>query len=42
MHTDADILERELTFSRFDRMSEKYPNRSALVYLGAARLLPQA
>jgi long-chain acyl-CoA synthetase len=34
MHTSADTLEKELTFSRFDQMSEKYPDRSALVYLG--------
>ncbi|MGA6927507.1 MAG: AMP-binding protein [Desulfosarcina sp.] len=34
MHTNAESLERELTFSRFDRMSQKYPDRSALIYLG--------
>ena len=27
-------LEKELTFTRFDRMSEKYPDRSAVIYLG--------
>jgi long-chain acyl-CoA synthetase len=27
-------LERELTFTRFDRMSEAYPDRPAVVYLG--------
>jgi long-chain acyl-CoA synthetase len=34
MHNTSETLEMELTFSRFDRMSEKYPDRSALVYLG--------
>ena len=34
MHTDADTRERELTFTRFDRMSQKYPERTAVVYLG--------
>jgi long-chain acyl-CoA synthetase len=34
MHNTSEMLEMELTFSRFDRMSEKYPDRSALVYLG--------
>ena len=29
MHTSTDTLDQELTFSRFDRMSEKYPDRSA-------------
>ena len=27
-------LEKELTFTRFDRMSERYPERTAVVYLG--------
>ena len=27
-------LEKELTFTRFDRMSERYPDRSAVIYLG--------
>jgi long-chain acyl-CoA synthetase len=27
-------LETELTFTRFDRMSERYPERTAVVYLG--------
>ena len=27
-------LETELTFTRFERMCEKYPNRPAVVYLG--------
>jgi len=27
-------LEKELTFTRFDRMCEKYPDRSAIIYLG--------
>jgi len=34
MHTTVDALETELTFTRFDRMSEKYPNRPAVIYLG--------
>jgi long-chain acyl-CoA synthetase len=32
-HSDH-ALNTELTFSRFDRMSDTYPNRTALVYLG--------
>jgi len=31
---DDDILEKELTFTRFDRMSERYPDRTAVIYLG--------
>jgi len=27
-------LEKELTFTRFDQMREKYPDRSAIIYLG--------
>src|SRR5512143_3883030 len=27
-------LEKELTFTRFDRMSEGYPDRPAVMYLG--------
>jgi long-chain acyl-CoA synthetase len=27
-------LEKELTFTRFDRMCEKYPDQSAIIYLG--------
>ena len=27
-------LEKELTFTRFDRMSERYPDRTAVIYLG--------
>ncbi len=34
MITDVDALKKELTFTRFDQMSQKYPNRTALVYLG--------
>ena len=34
MRNDVDTLRNELTFTRFDQMSEKYPNRSALIYLG--------
>lgn len=29
-----DILTEELTFTRFDRMSERYPDRPAVIYLG--------
>jgi long-chain acyl-CoA synthetase len=29
-----DAMEKELTFSRFDRMSERYPNQAAVIYLG--------
>ena len=32
LHTTS--LEKELTFSRFDRMSELYPDRTAILYLG--------
>lgn len=34
MHATTATPATELTFSRFDRMSEKYPDRSALIYLG--------
>ena len=34
MQTTVDELQQELTFTRFDRMCETYPNRIALVYLG--------
>jgi long-chain acyl-CoA synthetase len=34
MTADADSLEKELTFTRFDRMAERYGNRTAVVYLG--------
>ncbi len=34
MSTTVDTLEKELTFTRFDQMSEKYPDRPALIYLG--------
>jgi long-chain acyl-CoA synthetase len=30
----ANNLENELTFTRFDRMCEKYPDRPAIIYLG--------
>jgi long-chain acyl-CoA synthetase len=30
----SDNLEKELTFTRFDRMCEKYPDQSAIIYLG--------
>ncbi len=29
-----DTLAKELTFTRFDRMSERYPDRPAVIYLG--------
>ena len=34
MNVPYPPLERELTFSRFDRMSELYPDRTAILYLG--------
>ncbi len=34
MNSYENALEKELTFTRFDRMCEKYPNRIAVVYLG--------
>lgn len=34
MKEQTDSLEKELTFTRFDRMTEKYPNKTAVVYLG--------
>jgi long-chain acyl-CoA synthetase len=34
MKTEEIDLEKELTFTRFDRMSERYPKRTAVVYLG--------
>jgi len=34
MKISEQELEKELTFTRFDRMSEKYPDRPAVVYLG--------
>jgi long-chain acyl-CoA synthetase len=34
MNTDATSWEKELTFTRFDRMSETYPDRPAVMYLG--------
>ena len=34
MPNSADTFEKELTFTRFDRMSETYADRSALIYLG--------
>lgn len=29
-----ETLEKELTFTRFDRMCERYPDRTAVIYLG--------
>jgi long-chain acyl-CoA synthetase len=34
MSRNHDDWEKELTFTRFDRMTEKYPNNTAIVYLG--------
>jgi long-chain acyl-CoA synthetase len=34
MNTTKEDLEAELTFTRFDRMSNRYPDRTAVVYLG--------
>ena len=34
MSRSQDDWENEVTFTRFDRMSEKYPDRTAIVYLG--------
>jgi long-chain acyl-CoA synthetase len=34
MRVDGEPWEKELTFTRFDRMSERYPDRTAVVYLG--------
>ena len=31
---NEEILEKELTFTRFDRMSERYPDQTAVLYLG--------
>ena len=34
MDTARESLEKELTFSRFDTMCERYPDQTAVVYLG--------
>ena len=34
MQTTATASETQLTFTRFDRMCAKYPERPAVVYLG--------
>ena len=34
MQSDRQGLEKELTFTRFDRMSDRYPERPAVIYLG--------
>jgi long-chain acyl-CoA synthetase len=34
MDDRTKALEKELTFTRFDRMTEKYPDRSAVIFLG--------
>ncbi|MFH0725735.1 MAG: AMP-binding protein [Pseudomonadota bacterium] len=34
IQTKLDTVTHELTFSRFDRMTEKFPDHSAVIYLG--------
>ncbi len=34
MKTDREALGKELTFTRFEKMSELYPDRTAVLYLG--------
>jgi long-chain acyl-CoA synthetase len=34
MGSNERMLEKELTFSRFDAMSERYPDKPAVIYLG--------
>lgn len=34
MNTDEAVLEKELTFTRFDAMCEWYPDKPAVIYLG--------
>ena len=34
MKLGADLLEKELTFTRFDHMAERYGNNTAVIYLG--------
>jgi long-chain acyl-CoA synthetase len=34
MNQNAAMMENELTFTRFDLMSERYPNNTAVLYLG--------
>ena len=34
MNQDSNALENELTFTRFDRMSERYPDKTAVIFLG--------
>jgi long-chain acyl-CoA synthetase len=34
MKINEEELEKELTFTRFDQMSERYPDRTAVLYLG--------
>jgi long-chain acyl-CoA synthetase len=34
MNSNFDNLEKELTFTRFDRMSDQYPDQTAVLYLG--------
>ena len=36
MNNDHATLDKELTFSRFDEMSQAYPHRPAVLYLGEA------
>ncbi|UCE53061.1 MAG: AMP-binding protein [Desulfobacterales bacterium] len=34
MNQNAETLENELTFSRFDQISERFPDKTAVIYLG--------
>ena len=34
MNSSAESLDKELTFTRFDRMTEAYPDKPAVMYLG--------
>jgi len=34
MKNEEIKLEEELTFTRFDRMYERYPRKTAVIYLG--------
>jgi len=34
MKSHADTLENELTFTRFDQISERYPEHTAVIYIG--------
>ena len=34
MSQKAGTIENELTYTRFDRMTERYPDKTAVIYLG--------